>query len=266
MTIYNPFIAISAVPGDTVCAGFPVTIQATLAGGGATPSFQWILNSTAIAGTTSSNYTYIPSNGDSISCILTSSSPCVGNPVVSSNTIHLVLNPTTTPTITITSTATAIIGSVVTVNATVTSAGGSYNINWYRNGTLFSTTSIPIVTYVKVAGTDDITATVISTSPGCFDSTTSPIFTVSDSHVAVINLITSQVHIYPNPVYDVLHLDNVDKQTGYSLLTIVGSVIKQNTLVSGHNVISLQSLPPGVYMLEILNRDGEKIITKIIKQ
>ena len=268
VTIFNPFINISATPSDTICSGFPVTIQATLAGGGPTPTFQWVVNGTALSGTTSSAYTYIPSDGDSVSCILTSSSECVGNPTATSNTIHLVVTPSFTPTITITSSATALVGSMVTVNATVAGAGSSYNINWYNNSVLFNTTTAPVVTYTKAAGTDHITATVIpspiGTFPSCYDSTTSSAFTISAT-VGVNAIAIPSLHIYPNPADAMLNIDNVRIQAGYRLLSIVGSVLQQGTLQPGNNNISIQALSPGIYMLEVISSEGEKAITKIVK-
>ena len=268
VTIYNPFIKITAAAGDTVCSGSQVTIQATLAGGGSIPSFQWVLNGTAMSATTSSSYSYTPANGDSISCILTSSSPCVGNPVAISNTIHFVVDSVTIPTINLAGNPAATIGSFVTVNATVAGAGSSYTIHWYDNSVLFNTTTVPTVTYTKAAGTDHITATVISTSVGCYDSTTSAVFTVTDTTTEVTSPLgrPGEVSIYPNPVDAILNVDNVPAPVSYRLLSIVGSVLLQGTLQPGNNNVSTQALSPGIYMLEISNAEGQKTITKIVKQ
>jgi len=266
VTIFNPFIHISATSGDTICVGVPVTVQATIAGGGQAPSFQWVINGTAMSATTSSSYTFTPATGDSVRCTLTSSSGCVGNPVATSNTIHLVLAPATTPTITITANSIATIGSIVTVNATVSGSGSSYNINWYNHGVLFNTTTVPTVTYTKAAGTDNITASVISTSVGCYDSTTSSVFVITALETGINTMITKPLHIYPNPTNDLLHIDQVSTRSGFSIMSMVGSVLLQGALLPGANSVSVKALPPGVYMMELYGGDGERIVGKVVKE
>ncbi len=71
--------------------------------------------------------------------------------------------------------------------------------------------------------------------------------------------------IYPNPANDILHID-IDGVANYRLLSIVGSVLRQGRLYNGPNKVSMQSLPSGIYMLEITDNYGQKMITKIIKQ
>ena len=180
VTIFNPYIHISATPNDTICVDSSVTIQATLAGGGPTPSFQWFVNGTAVSGVTSGTYTYTPANGDSISCILTSSSPCVGNPVAVSNAIHIVID------------------------------------------------------------------------SSC-----------ASEHLS--NVITQQTTVYPSPANDLLNINNLKTSASYRLLNIIGATIQQGTLQAGNNSISITSLSPGMYLLE-LNSSGPTIITKFIKQ
>jgi len=82
-------VAIAASPGNAVCQGTSVTFTATPGYGGTTPSYQWLLNGTIISGATSHIYTSSTlNNNNSISCIMTSSSPCVaGSPATSSATV-----------------------------------------------------------------------------------------------------------------------------------------------------------------------------------
>ena len=54
------------------------------------------------SGGTNSSYTYTPANGDSVKCICTNSSPDDGVDTLTSNIIHMVVNPIVTDTLTIT--------------------------------------------------------------------------------------------------------------------------------------------------------------------
>ena len=90
-----------------------------------------------------------------------------------------------------------------------------------------------------------------------------------------VNAATVQpFHIYPNPANDILYVDysangqvmpNGDETT-YRLQNAVGQVMQQGVLNAGHNSIPMQSLPAGIYMLAITGADGQKTVTKIVKQ
>jgi hypothetical protein len=85
MTV-NPFLPVSITIGasaNPVDAGTTVTFTAAAVNGGGTPVYQWVVNGANIGGN-SDTYSYIPNNGDVISCMLTSSDACVsGNPATS---------------------------------------------------------------------------------------------------------------------------------------------------------------------------------------
>ena len=266
----TPSVSISSSASDTICAGTGVLYTASPSSGGSGPVYHWLVDGALVSvGTTT--YSYIPVNGDSIRFVLISNAACATTPTVTSNTIDMVVVPYTTPAVVLTGTVTTIVGGLVTINATVTGAGSNYSINWYNNGIYFTNTPIPTLSYIKAAGTDNITATVIpvsaSAATGCYDSVTSAVHTVTVMPTGVNNTVTEQsLHIYPNPVNDVLHIDGVTTQTQYCLFSVVGAAIRRDYLRPGDNSISLQSMPAGVYMLEITNSDGEKQISKVIKQ
>lgn len=81
VVVVNPILPVSvsvtANPGTSVYTNTPVTFTATPTNGGTSPAYQWKVNGTAVG--TGSTYTYTPSNGDVVSCTLTSSLSCVSN-------------------------------------------------------------------------------------------------------------------------------------------------------------------------------------------
>ena len=74
------------------------------------------------------------------------------------------------------------------------------------------------------------------------------------------------IAISPNPVNDILHLDNVQNKSTYRVLTMLGTVLQQGVLHPGSSSISTRSLPAGIYMFDIGNSEGQRTITKIVKQ
>lgn len=86
----TPAVSIALTSGtNPTTSGSSVTFTATPANGGSTPSYQWKVNSTNV-GTNSASYTTTALiNGDVVSCVLTSSSPCASPVTAVSNTIAM---------------------------------------------------------------------------------------------------------------------------------------------------------------------------------
>ena len=76
---------------NPICAGTSVTFNATPTNGGTMPVYEWKVNG-VIVGTNMPTYSYIPVQGDSIICRLTSNIQCSANPVIS-NTINMIVYP-----------------------------------------------------------------------------------------------------------------------------------------------------------------------------
>jgi hypothetical protein len=68
-----------------------VTFRATPFNGGTTPAYQWIMNGSN-AGTNTNSYTYVPADGDAVTCIVTSNATCVSGNPATSNPITMVVN------------------------------------------------------------------------------------------------------------------------------------------------------------------------------
>jgi len=81
-----------AASTNPVIQGVTVTYTATPVNGGTTPLYTWYVNNVIVSGITGSTYSYIPSNNDKISCVLTSSISCVTNNPASSNTVTMTVN------------------------------------------------------------------------------------------------------------------------------------------------------------------------------
>jgi len=93
----NPQVTPSAVivaSSNPSTTGAAVTFTATPTNGGAAPTYAWYVNNVLQVGI-GATFTYVPQTGDKVKCVLTSSLPCTTANPVNSNTITMVVNPST---------------------------------------------------------------------------------------------------------------------------------------------------------------------------
>jgi len=72
------------------------------------------------------------------------------------------------------------------------------------------------------------------------------------------------ISIYPNPVNDVLHVDG--DVVSYKIMNIVGGELLQGGLKGGGNSIDVSAFAPGIYMLAVIDGEGVKTVSKIVKE
>jgi uncharacterized protein (TIGR02145 family) len=136
MTI-NPLLPVSVsivASANPFCQGSTVTFTATPTNGGPAPSYSWKVNGIGV-GTNNPIYSYIPANGDLVTCVLNSNIACpTGNPSTS-NIITMVENTVNPVSIVITTPVTTVCsGTSVTFIATPTNGGTTPNYQWKVNG------------------------------------------------------------------------------------------------------------------------------------
>ncbi len=74
------------------------------------------------------------------------------------------------------------------------------------------------------------------------------------------------IQVFPNPVTEVLHINNLPQSATYSLSNVIGIEVMAGELSQGDHLLSIKELPTGIYNLELNPKDGNKEIRKIIKQ
>ena len=181
---------------NPVCEGTPVTFTATPVNGGAAPSYQWKVNGVN-AGTNTPTYTYVPVNGDHVTCVLTSSLTCVtGNPATS-NTIDMSVTPLLPVSVSIVASANQVCaGTLVTFTATPVNGGTTPAYQWKVNG-LAVGTNTPTYTYVPVDG--DLVTCELTSSLTCVTDNPATSNTIVMSVTAVLPVSVSIV-ASANPV------------------------------------------------------------------
>ena len=269
-TSVTPTINITVLPTGNLCAGTLTAFSANITNGGIVPTYHWYVNNVT-AGTNNVDLVYVPNNGDQIKCTFTSSDFCATPPTVTSNTLTATVVPLIVPNIAISAPSSAVVGTPVTVYATVSNAGSGYVIIWMNHGVPFDTTSVPTAAgdtthYIKGAGTDSITAKVF-TSGGCYDTTTSTRVIVQPITPSGIssNYVNSYVVVYPNPAKDVLHVALITNAT-YRMMNVVGATMLEGTLTTGNNSIAVQALPAGMYLLEMTDTEGQRQTVRVVKE
>lgn len=178
----------------------------------------------------------------------------------------VIFNPHSTTTILLSGVSSVTVGATVTVNATVSGAGSSYSIKWFRNSTLFSTTTLPTTTYVKGAGVDTITARVVPAVITCYDSAMSTVpHLVSVGTVDVLQLgyEHNNVHVYPNPAEHAITvtLDGANVRT-VLVSDLLGREVMYKDGSSADMQLCIGHLPQGVYLIRV---NGE-YVRRIVKE
>ena len=176
-------VAISSSVGTTICQGTTATFTATPVNGGTTPSYQWQVNGFNV-GTNASTYTSSSlSNGDIVTCNMTSNAACPSPTTASSNSISMTVNTVSAPTVTISSNQGTSIcaGTSVVFTAAETNGGSSPSYQWNVNGSNVGTNQAFYTTTSLQQG--DIVTCVVTSNATCVNGQTATsnalVFTVT---------------------------------------------------------------------------------------
>ncbi|HRH66112.1 MAG TPA: hypothetical protein PLU53_07430 [Bacteroidia bacterium] len=166
--VVTPSISIAISSGSNPsCSGSSVTFTATPVNGGTAPSYQWKVNGTN-AGTNAASYTTSSlTNGQSVSCVMTSNALCLSTSVATSNGVTMAIAPQANPAVSISQTSGTnpqCEGASVSFTATVTGATNSA-YQWLVNGSNAGTNS-PTFTTASLSDGQTVSCTVTAT-PSC---------------------------------------------------------------------------------------------------
>jgi hypothetical protein len=186
--ILTPSVSITTNPGSTICDNTSVTFTAVPVNGGSSPSYQWKSGTTDV-GTNSATYTSSSlTNGEVISCVLTSNANCLSTTTATSNSITMTVNPILTPSVSITANP----GNNICDNTSVTFTavpvnGGTPSYHWKSGTANVGTNS---ATYTSSSLTNgEVISCVLTSNANCLSATTvvSNSITISVQPIPVIN-------------------------------------------------------------------------------
>ncbi|RYD98470.1 MAG: T9SS type A sorting domain-containing protein [Sphingobacteriales bacterium] len=268
----TPGITITSDNNNT-CAGTAITYTATATDTGTAPVYQWKVNGNNM-GANATTFVYTPTNGDLVTCELTSNAICLTttNPVVS-NPITATVNDPVAATVTVTASpaGNATVGAPVVYTAAV-SGTTSYNIDWYVNGQLAAQQQSPDNTYTRNAATVPDTVYAVLQVEGCFTDTayTSNEVIVSTSTDIRELAVSLGLKCYPNPTTDNLTITlKQGSLKELQLINVLGQTVQTEAAVnSKQHVINLAKNAAGVYYVKVkLTHQGKEylVVEQIIK-
>ena len=190
--VVNPLLPVSitiSASVNPICQGSSVTFTGVPVNGTPTSTFQWQVNGINV-GTNSSNYSYIPNNGDVVTCVLTSNATCLtGNPATS-NSVTMTVNQNLSAGITIAASSNPFCpGSSVTFTATPTNGGTVPSYQWKVNGINTGTNSTAFI--YNPAGGDSVRCVMTSNLDCVTDSPVSSAQIIMSGTLAPIVTFTS---------------------------------------------------------------------------
>jgi len=172
-SVLVPAVSVTITTGSNpTCVGSAVTFTAAPTNGGATPSYQWKLNGSNV-GTNADTYSNSSlTNGQIVTCVMTSSSACASPSTATSTGITMGVNAVVAPAVAIAFTSGSnpmCAGSSATFTATPTNGGATPSYQWTVNGTNVGTGA----TYTNASlNNNDAVVCVLTSSATCATPTT----------------------------------------------------------------------------------------------
>jgi hypothetical protein len=180
--LVTPGVTIVPGSGTTICAGTSDDFATTTINAGSSPSYQWKVGSALVS--TSSSYTYVPTNGDLVSVVMASSANCAF-PATAAYSVAMTVNPNETPTVAISTPSTSVCpGSNVTFTSAATYSGAAPTYTWMVNGV---STGVSTPSYSYVPANNDAVVLAMTSDFACVTHdyvTSAPVIMTMDTPAA----------------------------------------------------------------------------------
>jgi hypothetical protein len=228
---------------NPACSGSSITFTATPTNGGSSPTYQWQINGSN-AGTGSTFTTSSLTNGQSVTCVMTSNlSGVTGNPATS-NAVTMAINTATTPTI--------------SQNGNVLTSSSASTYQWYNTGNMING-----ATSQSYTATQTGSYTVqITDANGCSATSTATDITVSGIQEATDRNV---LNVFPNPFSSSLniHIGSAYVGADLKMFDTNGKLVYAGKANNSDNAIELNA-PAGVYMVQIV-ANNRSYYQKVVK-
>lgn len=195
-----PLVSIALTTGTNPgCSGQTLTFTATPTTGGTSPTYNWKVNGVTQTGVTGNTLSKVFANGDVVSCVLTSSSPCAVPSTATSNSITVVHTLITADvSIAELTTTPSCNGKPAVFQATTTNSGAGPLYQWMVNGTNVGTPGSGTFTY-PVLKNDVVKCIFIATDPCVLNATDTSNEIVADTKPSDTPTISVKITKGKNP-------------------------------------------------------------------
>jgi len=272
-----PAITVSANPGTEVCNGTTVTYNSAIMYGGSAPMYSWIVN--GVNSGAAPSMTYIPANGDVVSCTLTSNYVCALASVVPSNNIHMVTDLPVMPVVSISTNPGMNIapGELLTLTAAVSNGVMSSTFQWFVNGAAITGATAPSYSSNNFQNGDSISCEVTGggACPGLTGSASLKVH-VSGTGVAQVTTTGSDIILVPNPNKGVFTVKgtlgaSIDQEVSLEITDLLGQVIYTNKVIARDGELNERiqlsnNIANGMYMLNMHSDTNNKVFHIVIEQ
>lgn len=246
-------VGIIASPGF-ICAGTSVTVTAQSVNGGTSPTYTFMVNGVIVQ--SGPAHTYISTtlaDGDTVTCTVESSDPCVSPATATSNAIIMRIWPTADPAVTITASpgTTVASGTTVTFTASVVNGGPAPYYDWRRSGVNTGTNS-PTYSSSSLADGDVINCLVTSSACAAHPQDTSNTDVMTITSAGVFNTYLPATALRPNPANTMVTIDVPFTCAGRLVITdITGRIVADQPVSGGSHTINTAHLDNGLYFLRL---------------
>ena len=154
---------------------------------------------------------------------------------------------------------------------------GSSIIEWYRSNDQSGTNETAILgansleytisredvgRYLRFAVTPVATSGELLTGNKVYSDYSQAI----DYATGIEDVLDEELRIYPNPVVDLVHLDNLKQVDRISIHSLDGKTILYKKNPDSNEVLNLNQLNQGIYIIVFDLEDGKRLTRKIVKQ
>ena len=271
----TPTLAITSAPGAEVCQFTTVTLNATPAFGGYTPSYTWVLNTISVS--TSASYSFTPNNGDHIYCIMTSDYQCRLATTAYSNVIDLMVDTPVVPSVTIASRPGLYlpVGHPDTLTATVYNGGTNPLYQWYLNNAPVAAATTNVFYRSSFADKDSVSCLVTRNDICGMSAINSVVFRVHPVGVTQISFAGANIQVTPNPNNGTFTVKGTigtsTEEVAVDLTNMLGQTVYKNTVTALDGVLNEQittnnSLAEGIYILGVHTTSGSGTFRIVVEK
>ncbi len=235
-----------------------VTLTATPVNGGAYPSYQWKVNGVNV-GTGLPTYSYIPSNNDHVTCVLTSIYYCVsGNPATSNIITMMIVAANTSVTGNVPSPLSLCFDAINTI--TVAGTGSTFVVESGGSAIMIAGVKILYLPGTTVQPNGYMHGYITTTNDYCGSPLPAFVAVATGEQEQPLQFATSGFSIYPNPTTGRFTLiqkgDNSDGIVRVEIFGMRGETLRSEILINERkHEFNISDLSVGLYFVKVVKND-----------